>query len=70
MEDEIEQIIKKYCGAVEERIAACRDRKVAKYLKQSICNEIKQICKSKSVLDFAKQYVDHLIQVKFQSRKN
>jgi hypothetical protein len=67
MEDEIEQIIIKYCGAVEERIAACRDRKVAKYLKQSIYNEIKQNCESKSVFDIVKQYVDHLIEVKFQS---
>ena len=64
------QIIKKYCDSVEDRIAACCDNKVAKYLKQSICSEIKQKCKSEPVLDFVKQYVDNLIQVKFQNSKN
>jgi len=70
MEKDTEQIIKKYCGSVEDRIAACCDKKVAKYLKQSIYSEIKQNCKSESVLDFVRQYVEHLFQLKFETRKN
>ncbi len=65
-----ENIIKKYCGTVEDRIAACCDRKVAKYLMQSICSEINQNCKSEPVLGFVKQYLENLIQVKFQTSKN
>ena len=65
-----EQIIKKYCGSVEDRIAACCDKQVANYLKQSICSEIKQKCKSEPVLDFIKIYVENLIQVRFQTIKN
>jgi len=65
-----EQIIKKYCGSVEDRVAACCDKQVAKYLKQSIYSEIQQKCKSEPVLAFVKQYVENLIQVKFQTSKN
>jgi hypothetical protein len=65
-----EQIIKKYCDSAEDRIAACCDKQVAKYLKQSICSEIKQKCKSEPVLAFVRQYVEHLIQVRFQNIKN
>ena len=65
-----EQIIKKYCGSVEDRIAACCDKQVAKYVKQSICSEIKQKCKSEPILDFVKQYVENLIQLRFQTIKN
>jgi hypothetical protein len=65
-----EQIIKKYCGSVEERVAACRDKKVAQYLKQSIFNEIKQQCKSGPVLDFVKKYIENLIQERFRTNKS
>ncbi len=65
-----EHIIKKYCGSVEDRITACCDREVAKYLKQSIYIEIKQKCKSKAVLDFINKYMENLIQVRFQNIKN
>lgn len=65
-----EQIIKKYCDSVEDRVAACCDKRVAKYLEQSICSEIKQNCKNEPVLDFVNQYVENLIQVKFQTSKN
>jgi hypothetical protein len=64
-----EQIIKKYCGSVEERIAACRDKKVAQYLKRSIFSEIKEKCKSKPILDFVKLYVENLIQERFRPKK-
>lgn len=70
MADFSEQIIKKYCGSVEDRIAACCDKKAANYLKQNIYSEIKQTCHSKIVLDFVKQYVDKVIQLKFRPGKN
>lgn len=65
-----EQIIKKYCGSVEDRIAACCDKQVAEYLKQNIYGEIRQNCKSESVLEFARQYVENLVQARFKTRKN
>jgi len=60
-----ENIIKKYCGEVEDRIAACCDKQVANYLKKCICNEIKKNCKSEPVRDFIERYVENLIQLKF-----
>jgi hypothetical protein len=65
-----EQIIKRYCSSVEDRVAACRDKKVAQYLKQSIFSEIKEKCKSKPILDFVKLYVENLIQDRFRTNKN
>ena len=70
MESVSENIIKKYCGFVEDRVAACCDKQVANYLKECICSEIKQNFNSDPVFDFIKQYVENLIQVKFQTRKN
>lgn len=69
MENITRQIIKENCGSIEDRVAACCDKKVAKYLKQNIYNEIKQNCNNKYVCDFVKQYVEHLIQVRFQRSK-
>ena len=65
-----EQIIKKYCGSFEERIAACCDEQVVEYLKQMIRSEIKQKCKSEPILNFVEQYVENLIKVKFQVTRN
>ena len=64
-----EQIIKKYCSSVEDRIAACCNKQVATYLKQSICDEVKKKCNSEIVFNFVKQYLENLIQVRFQSNR-
>ncbi len=70
MEKEIEPIIKKYCGAIEERIAACHDKKVAQLLKQLLFNEIRQQCKNKAILASARDYIDALIRQRFQKKQN
>lgn len=65
-----EQLIKKYCVPVEERISACCDEKVAEFLKLNLCSEMKKHCKSDIVLGFFNKYVDNLIKTKFPTIKN
>jgi len=65
-----DQIIKQYCGSIEERIASCCDEEVAVCLKQSLFSQIKKNCHSEIVLDFVEQYIDNLIKARFSSEKN
>ncbi len=70
MEKEIEPIIKRYCGAIEERVAACYDKKVAQLLKTQICREVRQNCNNKAIVAFVREYVDALIRQRFQKRSS
>ena len=65
-----DQLIKKYCGSLEERITACCDEKVAECLKQNLFCEISRQCKSEVIAEFLNKYVDNLINAKFQIIKN
>lgn len=65
-----DQLIKKYCGSLEERISACCDEKVAECLMQKLNNEITQNCKSEIVVGFLNKYVENLIKANFQIIKN
>lgn len=65
MENNAGQIINKYCGHVEERVAACRDKKVAEYLKQNICLELKHHFDDESLLNNIETYIDNLIDARF-----
>lgn len=66
MEKKPEEIIKEYCGSVEERINSCADRQVAIILKERLCWELQINCKSEIVNNFLTKYVDDLIKSKFQ----
>jgi len=66
----IEDIVKKYCGSLEERMDACKDRKVAAILKERICWEFKRSGNKELTLDFVKQYLDNLIAAKFTVDEN
>lgn len=65
MSDVSDQIIKKYCGQIEERVAACRDKAVAAYLKQNICSEIKRQTNDQTLLNDISIYIDNLIDARF-----
>lgn len=66
----IEKILKKYCGSLDERIDACKDRYVAALLKERICWEFKQSGEKKLTLDFVIKYIDELITKKFNKLEN
>lgn len=68
MEKDIEPIIQQYCGPIEERIAACHDKKVARLLRQFLFDEIRQHCKNKATLAAVRAHIDSLIQQRFQSK--
>ncbi len=70
MENNTEQIIEKYCGQIEERIDACRDKKVAEYLKQNICLELKRHSNDQFVLNYIETYIDQLIDDRFSDKRN
>ncbi|MCU0646174.1 MAG: DUF1858 domain-containing protein [bacterium] len=67
MEKNTEQFINKYCGQIEERIAACRDKKVAECLKQIIFLEIKHRTKDDALLKNIETHIDNLIDARFSS---
>lgn len=60
MEESLE-IIKKYCGNVEERIRSCRSRAIAESLADRLCFEVNQNCKSDMVQNVLKSYVSRLV---------
>jgi len=70
MKNITEQIIRKYGGHVEERVAACRDKKVARYLKHNICLEVKRHLKDESLLNNIETYIDNLINARFSGVTN
>jgi hypothetical protein len=54
-------IIKNICGNVEERIRACHSRQIAEMLKERLCSELANQCKSEIIQNFLIHYVDNLI---------
>lgn len=65
MNNKAAQLIKEHCGSIEERLAACRDEKVAEQLKQNICVELKRRLRDASLLKNIEIYIDNLIDVRF-----
>ena len=70
MESNKQQIMKQYCGQIEERVAACRDKTVAEYLKQNICLELKRHSNDQFVLNYIATYIDNLIEARFSDVEN
>lgn len=68
--ENIEKIIKSYCGSLEDRFDACRDKKVAELLKERICWEFKQANQKTLKLSDVKLYLDDLINNKFLNSRN
>ena len=65
-----EQIIKKYCGSVEQRIAACCDERVAQYLKNNLHSEIQKKCGCEAIAKFLDIYIENLIREKFNANNS
>ena len=61
----IEKLIKKYCGSLEDRFGACKDKKVAELLKDRVFWEFKQANHKTINLADVKDYLDKLIKRKF-----
>ena len=55
------EIIKKYCGDVEERIRVCRDRSVAEFLRHRLCDELNAYCTSPLMRHVLRSYIDQYI---------
>ena len=67
---EIDDIIKDYCGDIEQRIKACRSRDVAELLKHRLCSELKRNCESTMIKDVLIDHVDKLISKMFEKSGN
>lgn len=66
-----DDIIKQYCGDIDERIKSCRSKKVAELLKQRLCSELKRNCKSSIINRMLLDHADKTINKVFdQSGKN
>lgn len=70
MESNTKQMMKQYCGAIEERVASCRDKQVAEYLKQNICLELERHSNDQFVLNYIATYIDNLIEARFSDVEN
>ena len=66
----IEKVLKKYCGSLDERIGACKDKYVAELLKERICWEFKQSGEKELTFNFVEKYINELIKQKFNKFEN
>jgi hypothetical protein len=64
------QIIKTFCGDIEERIRACRSKEIAELLANRVCAEAEKGCKSKMVNGVLKSHIDKLIRKVFDQNGN
>ena len=69
MDSEMLQI-NKYCGNIEERIAACKNRDIAEYLRVRLCCELEENCKSEIVVNVLNEYVNKIITNTFDEKGN
>ena len=56
-----EDIIKKYCGNVAERIRSCRSRQTAEMLKSLLCHELQNGCSDETATAALLRKVEQLI---------
>ncbi|MBN2411962.1 hypothetical protein JXQ31_09745 [candidate division KSB1 bacterium] len=61
-------IIKKYCGNIEERIKACKNRDIAEQLRCRLCFELGENCKSEIVINVLHEYVNKIINNTFDKK--
>ena len=64
------KIIKKYCGRIEERINACKNRDIAVLLMKRLCAELEQNCKNSNVMEYLQKHVNQLITTSFDVSEN
>ncbi len=69
MDSEISKI-NKYCGNIEERIKACKNRVIAEHLRTRLCFELEENCKSEIVANVLNEYVNKIIKNTFDEKGN
>ncbi len=57
--------INKYCGNIEERIKACKNRNIAEQLRSRLCFELGVNCKSEIVINVLHEYLNKIIKNTF-----
>ena len=62
--------INKYCGNVKERIKACKSRDIAERLRNRLCFELEEYCKSEIVVNVLNDYVNKIINKTFDEKGN
>ncbi len=65
---EQEDIIRRYCGNIRERLAACRERSAALALKELMCSELNRHCESQMIKNVLQVHVDRLIDELFDEK--
>ena len=65
-----EDIIRRVCGDVEQRLRACRSRQVAEMLKDKLCQELQSECKSEIVQNFLTHHIDRVMNIIFDKDGN
>lgn len=61
------KIIGFFCGDIQERIKACRSREIAELLKNRVCDELAEMCKSDVIRLVLLHQVSKLIDQTFDS---
>ena len=56
-----EKIISRVCGNIEDRIQACRSKKVAMRLRNYICTELEEQCKSEIINNMLAYQIEKII---------
>lgn len=64
------QLIKQYCGDVEQRLRSCRSRTIAEHLVDRLCDEVAMNCKSQMIQNVLKLHVDKLVGQIFDKNGN
>ncbi len=64
------KIISKYCGHIEARIRACKNRDIAVLLMKRLCTELEQNCKKAGVMNYLQQEGKRLLASIFDENGN
>lgn len=64
------QIIKTYCGDVEDRIRSCRSKEIAELLTDRLCSEVDKGCKSSIINGILKSHINKIIEQVFDQDGN
>lgn len=63
-------IIRHYCGDIRSRLAACRDRSVARALKERLCQELESHCVSSMIKNVLVRNVEQIMDEIFDQDGN
>jgi hypothetical protein len=61
MKTEEDITIRRYCGDINDRLLACRNKTIAVALKERLCAELKTHCISSMINNVLQEHIDQLI---------